>query len=72
MNKGESKGGAFVSRTSTYPFVLFSLIIQGDFQLEWLLKHGNGGCIVVDGTANTQKYKVKSFYTLNTNLLLFL
>jgi hypothetical protein len=35
------------------PFVPFSLIIQRDFQLEWSLKHGNGGCIVVDGTTNT-------------------
>jgi hypothetical protein len=39
-------------------FVPFSLVIQRDFQLEWLLRHGNGRCIAIDGTANTQKYKV--------------
>ena len=43
---------------ATSPFRPFSLVIQREFQLDWLIKYGNGKCIAIDGTANTQKYKV--------------
>jgi hypothetical protein len=42
------------------PFTPFSVVIQREFQLDWLIKYGNGRCIAIDGLANTQKYKVVS------------
>ena len=38
----------------------YSLVIQREFQLDWLIKYGNGRCIAIDGTTNTQIYKVMS------------
>lgn len=45
------------------------LAVTRPMLLEWLIKHGNGGCVAIDGTHGTQKYKVL-FYLCILMLLL--
>ncbi|BFI31602.1 hypothetical protein MPTK2_3g90260P [Marchantia polymorpha subsp. ruderalis] len=45
------------------PFKPLRLAVTRPLLLDWLLKHGNGGCVAIDGTHGTQKYKYP-LYTL--------
>lgn len=50
------------------PFKPLRLAVTRPLLLDWLLKHGNGGCVAIDGTHGTQKYKVIFYY----HILMFL
>lgn len=68
MDESEFISSCFVSGIKSDPFKPLRLAVTIPLLLECLLKHESGGCVAIDGTHGTQKYRV-IFYL---SILMFL
>lgn len=52
--KANSSQVVLYQASNNDPFKPLRLAVTRTLLLEWLLKHGNGGCVAIDGMHGTQ------------------